>query len=78
MKNAIHIVYSEDPLPEHVTHKAICGAIVKNATLCFLWDEQQMQAPIDLKPRGLCRDCYLASPPDGVWRVYAFKSSESE
>jgi len=76
MKHEIHVVYSEAPLPERVTHKAACGATVKNARLCFLWDEQQMQAPIDLKPRGLCKDCYLAIPPEGVWRVYAFKEGE--
>lgn len=78
MKNRAHLCYSEAPLPEHLDHKAVCGKIVKRAKLCFLWDEQQMDAPIDLKPFGLCLDCYYSTPPVGTFKVYAFKSSEEK
>lgn len=70
---SVHIVYSESPLPEGVNHLAICGKVVHKAKLCFIFDEQAMGQPLDLRPRGICRDCYLAVPPEGIVLVYGFK-----
>lgn len=78
MKNQAHIVYSEAPLPENVNHLAVCGAIIHRAKLCFLWDEQTMGEPLDLRPNGLCKDCYLSHPPEGTFMVYGFKRGDNE
>lgn len=76
MKNIAHIVYSDAPLPERVNHLAVCGKIVHNAVQGFVWNEQIMMAPLDLRTNGLCQDCYLALPPSGKLFVYAFKEGE--
>lgn len=74
MKNDVHLVYSDSPIPEGVNVQAICGKIVHNAKIACMWDEQKMGSPLDIRPSGLCRNCYLCpSPPEeGKSIVYGF------
>lgn len=79
-KAKIHLVLSSLPLSENQPQSGLCGAEVKKAQICMMWDAVPMGKAISTElPLLACRKCLRDYRSENQHRyLYAIKENSNE